>query len=184
MKQLVLVISLVIASVACGPKPINTPQPSSKIGQTAVLGRQFVAAGIGTARGIDSVMESGILPREYGIPVLRVLNEIGEQSVRLADILRAIDEARTAAERTDAIGRARAVIVGFRSLLDGAVLPIADSKAKSVVISSLSALSAILEDFGDALMLMIAEDQLRQHDLLATARELDRFAQPLLMAGR
>lgn len=101
MKRLILCIAL-LTTVGCAPKtPVNTPTPS-KIGQTAVIGRQFVVAGTGAVRGLDTVMSSGMLPVEYGVPVLKVLHEIGEQAVRLADILRAIDEARTAAERTDA----------------------------------------------------------------------------------
>lgn len=181
-----LFLGLLVTAIGCAPK---VPPNVSPIGQTAVLGRQFVVAGTGAVRGLDAVMESGMLPVEYGVPVLSVMKRVGDEAVRLADILRAIDEAKTAAQRTDAIGRARAVIVGMRSLLDGAALPIADSKAKSVVVSALSTLSAILLDFGDALMLLADGGHPPGLQLNASAEALEEIpytwaTSPLLLTRR
>jgi hypothetical protein len=167
---------------ACPGKNVQTPQPASTIGKTAVIGRQFVVAGTGTARGIDSAIQSGILPQKYGVPVLQVLNKIGDQAVRLADILRAIDEAKTAADRSDALSRAKGIIAGFRSLLDSAVLPVADANAKAVIMASLSGFSAIIDDFSNELTLLVAEGPRVHLDLLALANELEQF--PVQMARR
>jgi len=150
MKKLALV-PLILVLFGCGgllgPKNVPPNTTINAVGTTAVYGRQFIAAGQGVLRGLDTAMGAGILPTEYGVPILRVIKLVGEESVRLADILAVVDSATDAASRASAMARARAIVSGMQSLVTNSTIPITDAKAKALVTSVLATLVAILGTF-------------------------------------
>jgi hypothetical protein len=161
-----LILVLAFAFIGCAPKlpPNVTLTPIAK---TAVYGRQFVIAGNGALRGLDTVMSTGVLPATYGIPVLEVMRRVGVEAQRLADVLTALDEATAPQERADAVSRAQAIVAQMSRLIDSATIPIPDEKVRATVSSALATLSAILRDFGDSIALLISDGSVEDAQTVA-----------------
>lgn len=172
MKRVALALVIVLLAPACSlglQSPVTNRPQLSAIGKTAVYGRQFVIAGNGVLTGIDTVMENGVLPREHGITLLRVMQRIGDEAVRLADILKLLDQATTATQQTSLVARAQSVVATMRTLLDSAILPIADTRARAIMSSTTATFSALLSDFGTTFVNMLGAGTLR-----VSAEELSR----------
>ena len=103
----------------------------------------------------STAMGSGILPTQYGVPVLRVIKLVGEEAVRLADALDAIDAATDANVKSTAVSRARAIVAGMSALVANSTVPIPDEKARAMVVSILATFQSILQQFGDSIMTLV-----------------------------
>lgn len=119
----------------------------SFVGQVAIYGRQFVVAGDGALTALDLLIGSNIIDRPTGVGILTVMKRMGDESVRLAGMLRVIDQTRTGLERASAIQRARAVVAGIIAMFDDALVPIPNERLRTITAAALATAKAIVGDF-------------------------------------
>lgn len=151
--QIIVAASLVLAT-GCGSLPfiggggpIRHPATAqlSIEGQIAVGGRQLVAAMVSGARGIDQLIDAGIVPSAEGVKLLQWLRFGTNEAGRLADALLIIDQARDDASRTSAIASAAAIIKGIQRGLTQAIVPIGSEEGRQRA-------AAVLQPIADALV--------------------------------
>jgi hypothetical protein len=153
--RLIAIVAVgLLLSPACAlltpPRPAGAP-PLSTVGKIATYGRQFVVAGDGALTGLDLALGVGVIPRESGVAVLSVMKKIGDESVKLAPVLRAIDKATTGLERSSALSNARAIVAGITAAFDEALLPLPDGRSRTIVQAILNTAKALVLDFGGTL---------------------------------
>lgn len=151
MKWFVRLTIILLVSSACAPKTAHL----SPIGKVAVYGSQFSIAGSAAATGIDTLITTNVLTRVQGLGVLQKMKIVADATVDLSQALADIDAAKTAADRTTAVGRAKGIVDGMaKALSDWSTIP--DTKAKATVVAVLSSVSAMLTNLGNLLLGILA----------------------------
>jgi hypothetical protein len=129
----------------------TTPTTQSIVGQVAIYGRQFVVAGDGALTGLDLVIGANLIDRQIGVSILTVMKRAGDEAVRLAGVLRVIDNTRDGLQRSSGIQKAAAIVSGIGALFDDSIITINDPRARTIVAAILQTVKALVGDFSKVL---------------------------------
>ncbi len=138
-------MALAIVITACAGLRHPVTQTLSPEGQTAVYGRQVVAAASQAANGIDQLITSGQITNEQGVAVLTVIRHIGTEADRLGSVLLLVDAAKTEAERTAGLTQAAAIVKTIQKAVTQAVIPLGTEEGRRKV-------SVVMEVVANALV--------------------------------
>ena len=169
-KLLVLVLAGSVLLQGCaGFQTRLIPRPGATVTKTApqldtvarvsIHGRQFVIAGTAALDGVDGLMEAGLLPVEQGLVVLRIMKRVASECTNLADVLEAIDAAKTVGEKNAQVAIAKRILAGIRAGIEtDAVIGITDPKVKAAVQSTLATFAGLTDGLSAILNMVLADN--------------------------
>lgn len=139
---LIAVLAIVV-SAGCGLRHARVAELSFE-GQTAVHGRQVVAAIRGAADGTDKMILAKELPKEQGVAVLLNLQVAAKEAVRLADALKILDEAKDAVGKEAGVAKVREIIRAVQRSVSQSVVPINNQAVRAKVVVFLDGITDAL----------------------------------------
>jgi hypothetical protein len=145
-------VLLLLCTIGCVSAPVKpnplapTRPPRSAEATVAIYGDHVVQSANLALTGLDGLMSTmpPIVPREVGIVIIRAIDVVAHDAVKLADALQIIDSGKDAAARGDAISLARSLVDGMLTAINGSLVPLTDPDMRARVVGVLGVLKATL----------------------------------------
>lgn len=153
-----LVICAAIFQVGCGGfhggRPAAVGPNVQAEGMVAFYGRQVISVANTALTATETITDTRLTMAKSDVEreqikadaraVITIIKQVGDNSQKLAAVLRLVDGARTAVERKQYLDAARDIIAGTNSLLTGTGVGIDDSTTRATITRVLGAVSQAL----------------------------------------
>jgi len=141
----VIAFAISLAVPGCGG-PLHNPATNklSFEGQTAVAGRQVIAALRSSSDGIDGLVTAGVLKPDDALKAVTVINGIGKEAQNLTVALHTIDDAKDIAARDTGVTAASAIIRRMQQGVLAVSVPVSSEAGRQRVATIMATVSDAL----------------------------------------
>lgn len=143
-----MVVTMITVTVNCGQR---RPPNLSVVGDTAIKGRQVIAAANGVVTAVDALATQKIIRPDDAAKVMGIMRQAGGVAQQLASALTVMDSATTETARSGAAADARRYLTTVLLLVQSSVIPIQDANAREQVANLLKNISALILDVASVL---------------------------------